>query len=467
MVSMEHRDPEQAVPLHVFLMVLASAAMHATWNFIVRSSKGNVALLPVARLSGSLVLMPFGIAFSDGTTQLGSPYAWLCIAATGIIHFAYRAGLGYGYRAGDISVVYPIARGTGVALTAVLSVPLLGDALNLEGACGIAGVCLGVVMIGWPRRKGTGKGGGDGQTGAEMAAVAARHIGDGDAIADGGLASAGGTTSSGRRRGPTPGEAEDAALLAAVALDDHFADDSDGGQALGVRSTALPLPVADSEAHLGAAATAVAAPVAHVGAPARAADGDEDPDITETVRLTDVAVAEGGGGGAAASDDDPDEATLRATTDDAASPGRRPVPVHTAALMAGGVGISISSYSLVDSVGVTLVDPLLYICFMGLVELVVGLPLLWWYPTLRVQVRQAVTTHRRNCLLVAVLSPATYLIVLFAFREADVAVVAALRESSVVMGALLGHFVLGEPLGRRKVAGLCAVVAGVVLVKLA
>ena len=67
----------------------------------------------------------------------------------------------------------------------------------------------------------------------------------------------------------------------------------------------------------------------------------------------------------------------------------------------------------------------------------------------------------RPALVVAVLSPIAYVLVLLAMQQAPVALVAAARESSIVVGALLGWLVLGETRGAHRLAGSVVVAAGI------
>ncbi|MFD6794413.1 MULTISPECIES: EamA family transporter [Prauserella salsuginis group] len=69
--------------------------------------------------------------------------------------------------------------------------------------------------------------------------------------------------------------------------------------------------------------------------------------------------------------------------------------------------------------------------------------------------------------LVGLLSPVAYLLVLFAMRLAPVSLVAPLREVSIVLAGLAGWLILGEPHGRRRVAGSLVVLAGIAAIALA
>jgi drug/metabolite transporter (DMT)-like permease len=62
-------------------------------------------------------------------------------------------------------------------------------------------------------------------------------------------------------------------------------------------------------------------------------------------------------------------------------------------------------------------------------------------------------------------SVAAYLIALWAMTQAPIAAVAALRETSVIFAALIGAWLLKEPLGRQRLAGACLVVLGIALLR--
>ena len=59
------------------------------------------------------------------------------------IHCAYFAALAVGYRVGDLSFVYPIARGTGPILVALLSTFLIGEILSVPHVASVSIICFG------------------------------------------------------------------------------------------------------------------------------------------------------------------------------------------------------------------------------------------------------------------------------------------------------------------------------------
>ena len=77
------------------------------------------------------------------------------------------------------------------------------------------------------------------------------------------------------------------------------------------------------------------------------------------------------------------------------------------------------------------------------------------------EVQRAWPALARPALAVALLSPIAYILVLRAMQEAPVALVAAARESSIVVGAMLGWLVLGEARGAHRLAGSVVVAVGI------
>src|SRR5690242_580166 len=79
------------------------------------------------------------------------------MVATGLLHAAYFTLLAASYRHGELSVVYPLARGTGVAGTALFAWLVLGERPSALGALGVGSVCLGIVVLGLRQRDRPGR----------------------------------------------------------------------------------------------------------------------------------------------------------------------------------------------------------------------------------------------------------------------------------------------------------------------
>ena len=72
---------------------------------------------------------------------------WVFVAISGVLHVVYYVTLLRGYRRADLTVVYPVARGSGPLLSSLLAIALLGERISALGALGIAGVVGGVFLI--------------------------------------------------------------------------------------------------------------------------------------------------------------------------------------------------------------------------------------------------------------------------------------------------------------------------------
>jgi drug/metabolite transporter (DMT)-like permease len=123
-------------------------------------------------------------------------------------------------------------------------------------------------------------------------------------------------------------------------------------------------------------------------------------------------------------------------------------------------GVAIAAYTVWDSHAVTdlEVPPLPYF----VLNVVLQVPALTLMARRRIpRIRRAWRQLARPALTVAVLSSVAYVLVLFAMQQAPVALVAAARESSIVIGALLGWLALGETRGAHRLAGSVVVAAGI------
>ncbi|HZP95037.1 MAG TPA: EamA family transporter [Candidatus Limnocylindria bacterium] len=133
-------------------LVLASAAMHATWNLVAKRAGAGQPFLFVAYVIGALAYMPFAIAILVvARPQLG----WIALAFVAmavVLQTVYFATLTAGYRAGDLSLVYPIARATGPLLATLGAIAILGERPSLLALGGALAIVAGaLVLTGDPR----------------------------------------------------------------------------------------------------------------------------------------------------------------------------------------------------------------------------------------------------------------------------------------------------------------------------
>lgn len=136
----------------LFVFVLLSAILHATWNFVARRSAGNLTVFWWSLWISCLLLLPLVVflAFEQGAAGFVSMLeaGWFYVLATGVIHTFYFLFLARAYEYGEISLVYPIARGSGIGLTGFLGWLLLGEELTPMGVAGIGLICIGILSMG-------------------------------------------------------------------------------------------------------------------------------------------------------------------------------------------------------------------------------------------------------------------------------------------------------------------------------
>lgn len=129
-------------------LILAGAIAHAAWNLVLkRSALSGPAFVWLSAATSAVVMFPVAIV----VVVLDAPsWSELAVAAlgAGCLHAAYFLALQAGYRAGDVSVVYPLARGTGPLLSVLLAIAVLGESPTPLGLVGAGAVVVGVVVIG-------------------------------------------------------------------------------------------------------------------------------------------------------------------------------------------------------------------------------------------------------------------------------------------------------------------------------
>jgi drug/metabolite transporter (DMT)-like permease len=134
-----------------FLLVVSSALFHALWNFYAKKSKANsVALIWAAQLLAGAITLPYSLYcfYTEGMSLVGLGY----VVSTSLVHALYVYLLGTSYEIGDLSVVYPVARGTGIAGTAIVATLFGIDSLSLIGGLGVISVFVGTAVIGFSRK---------------------------------------------------------------------------------------------------------------------------------------------------------------------------------------------------------------------------------------------------------------------------------------------------------------------------
>ena len=130
-----------------FALVISAGLLHSIWNIAAKRAGGDEHFALIAGLLLVLIWAPVGVWAGWGVLAQWGWRAWGVVLASAIVHLIYFQTLLRGYRLSDLTVVYPIARGSGPLLSSLGAVLLLGEAIGLVGSAGIAAVTLGVFLI--------------------------------------------------------------------------------------------------------------------------------------------------------------------------------------------------------------------------------------------------------------------------------------------------------------------------------
>ncbi len=128
-------------------LVIGAAALHSAWNALAKRGRDQLIFLWSSISLATLLLLPFALRelHVQGVPPTARPY----VAATIVLHALYFYALGHSYRVGEYSIVYPVARGLGVALVPVLALLLFDERLSPLGTFGVALVVLGIIGLHW------------------------------------------------------------------------------------------------------------------------------------------------------------------------------------------------------------------------------------------------------------------------------------------------------------------------------
>jgi uncharacterized membrane protein len=141
------------VNLTTLLLVLLSASIHATWNLWIKQiepGSRRTTLIWMLTAISSVAYAPLALWIAwHGSWRL-TPAAVPWLVGSGLIHVVYFLFLLGGYRASDLSVVYPVARGTGPVMAAAGAVLLFAEPVTPALVVGASLVALGVLTLaGW------------------------------------------------------------------------------------------------------------------------------------------------------------------------------------------------------------------------------------------------------------------------------------------------------------------------------
>lgn len=129
-------------------LVLLAAVFHASWNAIMKAAENPLALATRAVTLGVIVSVPIvgGVWIWQGRPGL-PPFGWLLVLISGALELAYFIALSTAYERGELSTVYPIARGTAPLLAVVIGLLLLGERLGAAALVGVLCLLIGIWAV--------------------------------------------------------------------------------------------------------------------------------------------------------------------------------------------------------------------------------------------------------------------------------------------------------------------------------
>lgn len=140
------------MPLSAFALILLAGFIHASWNIAAKKANGDARFALQSGVLMMVVWAPVGIGLGWKVVPHWGRVEWAFIVASGMLHVVYYVALLRGYRRSDLTVVYPLARGSGPLLSSLVAIVFLGERISALGFAGIAGVVLGVFLVaGGPR----------------------------------------------------------------------------------------------------------------------------------------------------------------------------------------------------------------------------------------------------------------------------------------------------------------------------
>lgn len=140
--ALGHEPSRGSMSADVFLVVLLAAALHAAWNAIAKGT-GDPLHSMVAIVLGHAPLAVVAIVLSP----LPAPASWPYVLAGALLHVGYQLFLMSAYRLGDLTHVYPIARGAAPIIVALVSMAFLGVALSGQELLAVVMIGCGIMSI--------------------------------------------------------------------------------------------------------------------------------------------------------------------------------------------------------------------------------------------------------------------------------------------------------------------------------
>jgi uncharacterized membrane protein len=135
------------MPASSLALVILAGLIHALWNIAAKKAGGDVRFATFTGMLMALIWAPLGIWLGWDVVPTWGSVEWGFVVASGIVHVLYYIALLRGYRKADLTIVYPLARGSGPLLTSLVAILVLGEQITAFGVAGIFAVVTGVFFL--------------------------------------------------------------------------------------------------------------------------------------------------------------------------------------------------------------------------------------------------------------------------------------------------------------------------------
>ena len=134
-------------------LVLVAAVLHAAWNVLLKTSGDPLGTAVRLQAIGTAILVPIGVVawFAHGSPAFDLDGVGLALIS-GVLEAGYFVFLSAAYGRGDLSLVYPLARGSAPLLSIVIGLGLLGEELSGPALVGVACIVIGIMLVARPWR---------------------------------------------------------------------------------------------------------------------------------------------------------------------------------------------------------------------------------------------------------------------------------------------------------------------------
>jgi len=130
------------VAIEVFAAVLCAALLHAGWNTLVKSQADKLVATTLVAVGGGMIALPLMVI-----APLPDRESWPFLLASAIIHIVYFTLIGLLYRKADLSVAYPVTRGSAPLLATLVAALYLGEIPSLPALMGAISLSIGIVWL--------------------------------------------------------------------------------------------------------------------------------------------------------------------------------------------------------------------------------------------------------------------------------------------------------------------------------